>query len=342
MLLLGSHELSSKQEQRERYQQVQCGRRTLLWLLGGSRYHKLDLMMHPEFVRVFVHCIAAEKDTNMEYLWSWLSIDEHPAFAVSWRPSEQKAWRASVLKHLMESTTYWAPNVTQGLEEALVLYEHGFQLGRSPERQGNRPPIPFYPAGYWLHRQLSRHESHDVSQEMILTFASSLHVWCTDHDERSYLRARLLLQIKPFDMFKYFKKSEEKRKTSLWTQDFLRPKARNSAASLFISIVNTSQALEKARASTQARWILDFGRALLPEFFQRRPLATFATKRSNDGLLRRVRASPDQIAQGVPVDKDGFPVLSERQQQLHTMLGRVDDEEQRHNALLQKDTRRQD
>lgn len=302
-IVLTGREYVTKQEERDRYRQVKPGSRTLLWLIGGDGYHKFDLGINPEFLRVVVHCLAAEH--GEEFLWTWLSINEVPAFATSWRVSEQIAWRGSVLRYLLESTTYWAPDIRQGLETALGLYEHAISLCRT--REGQSPPyIPLYPAGIWLHKQLCNFKSHGVSPQSLGRFAGSLTLWATNPDELQFNRAMVILPFSPYEAYEFFQLCELTTNPTVYMRDLFNPQDTKSANHVFHCTVRTAQTLHQKNHPKQARHLLDIGHRRMPQVFNQRPVRD-SNKQSPSSWRFRKRATPSQIKAGVSVDQDGVP-----------------------------------
>lgn len=330
---LTKQESTSKQDERDRYAQAKAGGRTLLWLISGDRFHKFDLGLNPQFTRIVVHCIAAEQ--GVDFLWTWVSVDEVPSFAASWRLSEQNSWRGTVLRALMESTTYWADDITQGLETALEHYQHAIALCKERRmRNGSEPPfIPLYPAGIWLSKQLCCYSQHQVSLSSIQKFAHTCGVWCSDRDQRRYNQAKLVLESNPFEACSFFRYCDSTTEPSLFVQDILNPRDRNSAYDTSLSIVRTAQALQKAGALTDAKSLLEIGRRRLPDLFGHRRY-DHATERGSDLQMFRTTATPFQIAEGVAVDQCGRPVISERRRELHKVFLKLNAEERRQSEIL--------
>lgn len=238
----------------------------------------------------------------------------------------------------MESTTYWADDTTHGLEEALKLYKHAIDLCRT--REGFGPPfIPLYPASIWLMKQLAWQSSHHVSTDLLRSFANSLGVTCANVDERKYKRVKLLGNFEPHEAYEFYRACEASRDRSLFMRDILRPKNSQSANATFFNIVQAAQALARADAHVYAKWVLDFGRRHLPHLFDQQPYSFTTRDKATSLWSFRKQATTSQIAQGVPVDRDGVGVITDRRRQVDEAMMRRNNEERSLGLKLRRQKR---
>ncbi|CZT14100.1 uncharacterized protein RCC_00075 [Ramularia collo-cygni] len=256
-------EFPGKEEQREKYRQLKPGSRALLWLLNDDGFHKFDLIRHPEFLRVVVHCVVA--DGGEQFLRHWLSIDETPSFATSRTPQEQVRWKGDVLRFLIHSTMYWS-----GQQAAFEQFEHAVAM-TATTAISEQSCIPLLPAGIVLRKAiLGPTSKQDFTQPVFRRFVESCAMWINDQDELHFLRGRLLLHDpvapQPLEALRFFQRCDSK-PPSPFVRDLFEPRGRLASTATFYTITRTAQVLDQGGYLTEAKWLLDFGRRRLPNCF---------------------------------------------------------------------------
>ncbi|SMR56215.1 unnamed protein product [Zymoseptoria tritici ST99CH_3D1] len=279
--------------QLKRFRACRGGVIALNWLL--IHYDDADLSDNTGFLKPLIHCLVAEKPTDL--IWHWLKV-EHIPTALSTQPwKERVAWRSAVLRFLVESQVYWDQD-DKGINLALETLSHAWSIRFADESRRGDMVLPKTLTSVWVMKQLLlKGASATADPNLYDDFIFTLRFWIKDPVNREHAVSKMMLR-------------HPSKASAQPTLDFLRHYCAKDPRPSFLCdlfnswagygyLVNCAQWLNEAGDTAAACWVLDVARAEMPEYFSMRA-------RFNDTDARPLLGAAVRPLQDLP------PVGSER------------------------------
>ena len=260
-------EKSSLSALKSSFGRVTPGQRALLWLLESGAVHDVAYVAHPTFLKTVTHCLVAED--GLEYLQHRILVKDNPLAPTSVAIGRDNSfWRGRLLLHTLEAQAYWT--------EKAMLLEDSVDTWLSMLRQAEDQRVFISPgmSRKWIIQLLSTcHSKLVVTGTKFEEFVSAHGFWSAlTRDEWTFEVACLSMYhpdkgdaSRILDILRRHGYSPNKQVCKML--DSKNPKAHQK---LFVVLIHAAQLLARGGSLGDARWILDFGRAHIPDSFRMR------------------------------------------------------------------------
>lgn len=171
------------------------------------------------------------------------------------------------------------------------------------------------PGGQDLNRFLSRLDPRFVRPEDFKAHMDHFDIWVPKSPGKEFTRLHVeALRPKDFDptsALRFLHRHHHGFKHNAVLYDQIGRRGTSGSAVLYEFLLRTAKALAKAGKEKDAHWVVDFGRAHLPDRFYAQYVPNFRERLHRDSLnpnelhFRRYPTA-EEIARGRPVDKEGF------------------------------------
>lgn len=220
-------------------------------------------------LRNLIYCIAAQGQAR--FVRDWLYIPHTPKYARSWALDDQRVWKASALRHLVEATTQW-----QGLEDSLQFFLDTSKFNCSLEKNSLRF-TPLKASAVHLYKYLTRPATKPVPESLRRAFIGTVGWWLRPSLERRRITAELwLLSLSPRAQPYYDFLQECHREGNFRESAIASGLTGSEHRHLFYKAVTCAQLLHAGGDRPKALQVLQMARQIAPsEFLPRKgPIPT--------------------------------------------------------------------
>ncbi|KAK4498035.1 hypothetical protein PRZ48_010691 [Zasmidium cellare] len=247
-------------EERAAIANARAGVRALRWLTARPGLYAEKLT--GDLIQLIVHCMVAERAD--EFIWEWLLVDQDANVRSRNNPDFKVFWKGFVARCFLQSTAYWGEK-GERVNDACTIF-------RQYLNKGPKWGVPMAYSGSWLRTHLLKRGDHEkVAPSLYATFIHGLRVWQSGPSDLEFTRARLLLvhptDPDPLPALRFIQKHDSPEPKDPFTQDLFNPRGHQVATLLFSHLLQIAQTLSRGGRTSEARYILDFGRRTIPMYF---------------------------------------------------------------------------
>lgn len=242
----------TKSEAQKVLREARAGTKALRWL--RERPHLFDDRVVPEFIDYIVHCLVAEDADQI--MWHWLSVAH--------KINSRDIWKGMTVRSFLENKLFWN-------EEPRILNQVLAEFLRMADT--TRPgEYTLWCAASWLSRQLLFDELGAVVDVRLYDrYVDRLSKWIKDPKdlERNFVRFRLHRPTSPDPLpaLRFIQHNMPEENRTPFVQHLFKPKDGRTASMVFLFLIREAQVLHRAGYVAESHSVLDFGKHILPKYF---------------------------------------------------------------------------
>ena len=216
-----------------------------------------------------------------------------------------RAWKGMALRHLLESTMFWAGN---DVNAAIAAYCHALRLGKTPVAFESQNHVPKHQDGSWLVTQLNVGDNEKVHLGLFDSVIGSLGIWLPDPLQRLYLTAQMRL-VHPTspdadDALRFLALVVNRRDDSGYIGEWLTTQHRATRFNTYWFLLRLAQFLQRHKGRRDAEAVINFGISMTPDWFKGpMPTDPNAPLMSKRRILNEHEVSVIEDAEGPHVER---------------------------------------
>ena len=309
---------SDKARLQDDFRERSLGKQALRWYLQSDAHNRFDLSLYPMFFKLLSHSMIAERQED--FLWGLLRAEDPMK---STDGGSQAKWKASLLRHMVEANSYWADD-SESFSNAHRCFRRAFT-----DRVSKANYIPKTRAGEYLQSFICKTQSKYLPLDAFDEFTDTIYFFSSSPFHREFRTSRLHLfhprNPNPEPAIVLLRKVDGQKTRSADVRIIMGQFGSAQGASmLFIFIIRLAQILNGQHRVQDARWVLDFGRKEMPDYFK--PGGNpYSNVKPSDLPPIRCKATSLEISRGVLVDDEGYKEISEKTMEYEKARRAADD-----------------